>query len=188
MTKAGFLYDLTLAVSDLPDEDKLSAVSGCEARIDELLAEGLDESEVLSSFPSPAAIAGSYRRGRPVDFSSVRAGRISDEKDTSSVSLKDLLLFILLIPVCAAVEIILFAIGIIIAVAALALTIAAALASAACFGVVTLSIGFLFIGIGGFFLTAACALLCAVLFRGIADILALFPRRMGRLIGKGAAK
>lgn len=187
MTKAGFLYDLTLAVSDLPDEDKLSAVSGCEARIDELLAEGHDESEILSSFPSPAAIAGSYRRGKPVNFSVILTNGVSDENDISSVSLKNLPLFILLIPVCAAAEIILLIIGIIIAIAALALTIASALASAACFGVVTLSVGFLFIGIGGIFLTAACALLCTVLFRGIADILAIFPRRMGRLIGKGAA-
>ena len=170
------MYELMSELENLPDEEKLAVMNEYNNYFYEKTESGMSENEAAQLLPSPKEIADSYRSGEPYEL----GGEHTEKKQ--SLSPLGVLLFILMIPVCAVYEALAFVMGTGASVVMLALCVAAAFFGVACFGVSALSHGFILLGIGGLFLTVALVLFSAAMFKGIAAAFAWFPRTMGRVL------
>ncbi len=185
MTQAQFMYDLMTAVKDLSDEEKYVIMNDYNQYFFDKKEAGLSEEEIVAALPSPKSIAEDYHHGIPTPIDGMDFGSVSENEDKKTPL--SILLFILLMPVCAVYEALAVVLGIAAAVVMLALCIAAAFASVGCFGLAGLSRGFILVGIGGLLLTVALVLLSAAMFRAIAAGIAWFPRFMKRVLNNRKA-
>ena len=176
MTQAQFMYELMKAAESFPDEMKFGLVNDCNRYFADQLDAGMTEAEITASLPSPGEIAERCKNGKPY-----LPGALGADAARSATPL-GIFLVVLLSPVLVVYEALMLAAGVISAVLLLALCVAAAFASVACFGVSTLSHGFILLGIGGLLVTVALVLFSVAAFRGIASGFAWFPRFMGRVL------
>lgn len=176
MTQAQFMYELMIAAKELPDDERLTLMSDYDKYF-----ELHQQDNAADALPSPKEIAESYLHGEPIIPEGVGSSQAAYAKKEKATAL-GVLVFILLIPVCAVYELLIIAAGLVVSVLALAMCAAAAIASTVCFGAASLSIGVVFVGIGGLFITAALVLLSAALFRLIGTAFLFFPGLMSRVL------
>ncbi len=190
MTQSQFMYELMKAVESFPDEKKYTVMSDYDRYFSRKKESGLSDEDIIAALPMPQSIADGYRSGSPFPLDEPTASEFS-EKSKGRAAPLGVFLFTLLVPVCAVYEVLDAALSVVAAVIMLALCVAAAFASVACFGVISLSKGFILLGIGGLLITAALVLFSSVLFRLLARSFGAFPRLMKRVLhnqGKGGAK
>ena len=167
MTRSQFMYELMLAVSDFPDEEKFQIKNEFDDYFSQKNAEGISENDIIESLPKPSDIANSFISGEPF-----HPGKIIEK---TSVTPKSILIFSLLVPVCILYEILVFVLGTIIIVLLLSACAAFAFAGTACFGGSGLSIGFIFAGIGGILITISLVLFSASFINFMGSGFAWFP-------------
>lgn len=180
MTQAQFMYELMTAVQSLSDEVQYVIMNDYNQYFFDKKEQGMTEDQITASLPSPEKIADEYKHGMitPVDGMKTIRRTVPPARITPL----GVTLFILLIPVCAVYETLAVTLGLAAAVFMLALCIVLAFASVACFGVSSLSVGFIVMGIGGLFVTVASVLFGASLLKGIAAAVTWFPCFMKRVL------
>lgn len=190
MTQSQFMYELMKAVESFPDEKKYTVMSDYDRYFSRKKEDGLSDEDIISALPMPQSIADGYRSGNPFPLYEQTESEFSENSRGRAAPL-GVFLFALLIPVCAVYEVLDAVVSLAAAVIMLALCIAAAFASVACFGVISLSKGFILLGIGGLLITAALVLFSSVLFRLLVRSFGAFPRLMRRVLKyqkKGGAR
>ncbi len=179
MTQAQFMYELMTAVRHLSDEAQYVIMQDYNEYFFNKKEEGLSEEEIIASLPSPKTIASDYKHGMPTPMDGMRMAQ--RQEPPSKPTGLNVFLFILLIPVCAAYELMMVLFAAVTAALLLALCAASALASVACFSLLGLSAGFAAAGAGGLIVTVGFVLFGAGIFRALWAGLRWFPRYMNRV-------
>ena len=179
MTRSRFMFELTTALSFLPEEERCTVTSEYDHFFDSKAAQGESESDTIASLPSPEKIAESYKKGDPYSpgGEDIVIGRRQNRPTVLGV-----FLFILLIPVCVVYEAVMLALIIITAVVFIAACVAVIFASAACLGAIPLSRGFILLGVGGLLIAVALTLYGVALLRLIASAAGKMPALMKRVL------
>ena len=169
------MYELMTAAESFSDEERYTILNDCNQYFYDKKEAGLTEAEIIEGLPAPKTIAAAYKAGEPMGFRDEAA-------ESEGASPLGVLFFTLLIPVCGVYAILTFGRGAVAAVVLLALCIAAAFMSVACFGISSLSHGFILIGVGGLFATVALVVFSAAVFKATAAAFKWFPSFMGRTL------
>ena len=173
------MYELMTCAEDFSDDKKYSLMSEYDGYFAERESEGMSDSEIIASLPSPKEIAERSRRGEDV-FSTEKAADVNN-----SPTFLGVVFFILLIPVLIVYEALVLAGVIAFSAVLLALCVAAAFGSVTCFGVSVLSHGLILAGVGGLFVTVAAVLFSAAYFRSLKRAFGWFPSMMKRTLHFG---
>lgn len=172
------MYELMVAAESFSDKEKYDLMKDCNRYFFDKKESGMTEEEIIEGLPKPKLLAAAYRAGEPFGTT----GDDIEEETSGGISPLSVFVFSLLIPVCGVYELLAFVLGLTAAVLMLALCVAAAFLSVACFGVSTLSHGFILIGIGGLFATVALVLFSCALFKAIIAAFKWFPSYMNRTL------
>lgn len=181
MTQSQFLYKLTLALGDLPDEEKLIITTDYTQFFEEQKRGGASEEEIISTLASPEEIASSYKSGNPLPISGVRS--IYDASDDGGGATPlSVLKFICLIPAAIVYLPVTVLLGLTVLLVDILLCVLSVCASVLSFASSSLQTGFILTGIGGILFTFGFALLAVIIFKKALSVVLILPEFMGRVL------
>ncbi len=175
MTQSQFMYDLLVALSDLPDEKKYAAVNDYKQYFEQQISKGRSESDISASLPPPEKIAQGYLSGSPLPIDGVSMAYADDDSGSSAVSVFK---FICLIPVAIVWEPIVAVLGAALLIVTALLCVAGVVVAVFAFHAVTLGAQFVLIALCGVCCTVAFLLFTLVLFKVFIKAVTLLPRFM----------
>ncbi len=180
MTQSQFMYDLTVALDGVPDEEKYVLTNDYDRYFSDRLSEGMSEELITQNLSSPAEIARRYKQGDPIPIDGVDSVFVSQKK--GKITFLSVCKFILMIPLCIVYEIISVFFGIVLFLISLMLCVGGALFSVAAFMSMSLNIGFLLLGIGGIFLTVSFVMLSGFVILAAVKAVRFLPGKMSVIL------
>lgn len=177
MTQSQFMYELMKELDGIPDESKYIIMNDYSGYFSEQEDKGLSVDDIIAKLGSPEKIALSYKNGVPVLPEEI--GEVTDKGNRTPLSV---LKFILMIPAAALYVPLTASLGLVMFSAAAVLCVASIALSVYAFSALSLSFGFIIVGIGGVLFTFSFVMLCVTVCRLAVRMVTAFPKYMGRVL------
>lgn len=171
------MYELMKELNDLPDESKYIIMNDYTEFFSEQEDKGRSAEDIIGGLSSPKQIALGYRNGMPVPIEGITESEHTGRRTPLSV-----LKFVLMLPAAVLYVCVTAALGLVMLAVAALLCVGGVALSVYSFAALSLSFGFIIVGIGGVLFTFAFVVLCVSVFRLAVRMVTAFPKYMGRVL------
>ena len=177
MTQSQFMYELMKELDGVNDESKYVIMNDYTGFFSEQTDNGRSVDEIIAMLHTPKEIAESYKNGKPFEPTC-----IASDTQEKNPAYKRVLKFILLIPCAIVLESLSALAGTLLVLLSVILCIASVAVSVYSFSALSLSFGFIIIGIGGILFTFSFIMLCVASVQLTVKMLTAFPKYMSRVL------